>query len=199
MTLGLTTRTDWQYAIYLYPVVASMDANADFFHSLSFATSGDVFNLPAGYTVNSVSGGIVNNRFVGAPVPLPSTLLLLGSGFPRLAPQAAAWRFVEFLSTRDSQAAWYRVSRSLPARRDAWDDPALARQGRPPSGDNSPTRPRPRSSRSGRPWPRSSTRVSRRSCTVRSRWRPASRRWPPPSTGSCRRSAPARAALIASS
>jgi hypothetical protein len=79
MSLTLSTRTDWLYDIVTL-ISASGDANVDFFHSLSFATSGDVFNLPSGYTVNSVSGNIVNNRFVGASAPVPPSLLLLGSG-----------------------------------------------------------------------------------------------------------------------
>lgn len=45
---------------------------AKFFNTLSFAQSGDVFNLPEGWTVNSKDGQIVNNRFVGLqPRPVP--------------------------------------------------------------------------------------------------------------------------------
>ena len=40
-------------------------ATADFSHTLSFPTVGPVFDLPSGYTVNSVDGLIVNNQFVG--------------------------------------------------------------------------------------------------------------------------------------
>ena len=40
-------------------------ATADFSHTLSFPTVGPVFDLPRGYTVNSVDGLIVNNQFVG--------------------------------------------------------------------------------------------------------------------------------------
>lgn len=35
----------------------------DFTGGVSFPTSGDVFNLPPGFTVNSISGIVVNNRF----------------------------------------------------------------------------------------------------------------------------------------
>jgi hypothetical protein len=88
MVLALSTGTDWDYNIY-YPVDASVDANADFFHSLSFATSGDVFTFDQpGYTVNSLDGKIVDNRFVGSPVPVPPSVLLLGSGLLGLA----GWR-----------------------------------------------------------------------------------------------------------
>jgi hypothetical protein len=38
-------------------------ANADFGHTLTLATDRPVFNLPAGYTANSVQAGIVNNTF----------------------------------------------------------------------------------------------------------------------------------------
>lgn len=46
-------------------------------NSLSFATSGNVFVLPEGYTANSLSAGIANNAYV---VPLPAAAWLLGSG-----------------------------------------------------------------------------------------------------------------------
>jgi hypothetical protein len=49
------------------------EANTDFSDTLSFALTGPVFNLPAGYTANSAAAGIVNNSFV---VPEPSSLLL---------------------------------------------------------------------------------------------------------------------------
>lgn len=60
-------------------------AYAAFLHTLSFATDGPVFDLPAGFTVNSVDGGIVDNRFFPSPVPLPGTLLLLSAGLAGLA------------------------------------------------------------------------------------------------------------------
>ncbi len=39
----------------------------------------EIFNLPAGYTVNSVDGGIINNAFVSA-VPLPASFWLMLTG-----------------------------------------------------------------------------------------------------------------------
>jgi hypothetical protein len=42
----------------------------------SFATTGPVFNLPAGWTANSVDGTIVNNGFV--PEPSTASLVALG-------------------------------------------------------------------------------------------------------------------------
>ncbi|MFL5242840.1 MAG: hypothetical protein ACJ8FY_12085 [Gemmataceae bacterium] len=54
--------------------------SADFEKTFTFATSGPVFNLPDSYTVNSVEGGIVNNRYgssVTAAVPEPASLTLL--------------------------------------------------------------------------------------------------------------------------
>jgi hypothetical protein len=47
------------------PLEAS--AVADFRNTVSFPTDGPVFDLPAGYTANSVDGSIVDNRWV--PVP----------------------------------------------------------------------------------------------------------------------------------
>ena len=56
-------------------------AFADFGHTLSFATDRPVFNLPDGYTVNSVSAGIVNNHFSApAGVPEPGSLAMVGLG-----------------------------------------------------------------------------------------------------------------------
>ena len=52
----------------------------------SFTTTGPVFNLPAGWTANSVDGTIVNNSFV----PEPSTALLIAFGLLGLG----GWRRV---------------------------------------------------------------------------------------------------------
>jgi hypothetical protein len=55
------------------------DAVSNYRHTLSLPTSGPVFDLPQGYTVNSVEGDIVNNSFVGGatePIPEPSTLVM---------------------------------------------------------------------------------------------------------------------------
>ena len=64
-------------------------ADLDAFNTLSFANSGPVFDLPEGYTVNSVSAGIVNNRWIDprpsqpqvSTVPLPAGGLLFLSAF----------------------------------------------------------------------------------------------------------------------
>lgn len=60
----------------------SAEGDASFADTLSFPTSGPVFNLPNGFTVNSADGLIVNNNWVGAPaaVPEPTSLALLGTG-----------------------------------------------------------------------------------------------------------------------
>jgi hypothetical protein len=58
---------------------------ADFSQSLTFPTTGPVFLLPDGFTVNSESGLIVDNQWLGgpaqtSPIPEPSSLALLGFG-----------------------------------------------------------------------------------------------------------------------
>ena len=51
-------------------------ANSDFGDTLTFVTDRPVFNLPAGYTVNSNDAHIYNNSY---SVPEPTGLLLMGS------------------------------------------------------------------------------------------------------------------------
>jgi hypothetical protein len=41
-------------------------ASSNYFDTLTFATDRPVFDLPSGYTANSVSGHIMDNRFVAA-------------------------------------------------------------------------------------------------------------------------------------
>ena len=50
---------------------------------LRFTTSGAVFNVPGGVTVNSADGGIVNNAY--SAIPVPAALPLLGAGLAMLA------------------------------------------------------------------------------------------------------------------
>ncbi len=45
----------------------------DLSHTFSFPTSGPVFDLPSGVTVNSIKGNIVNNVFGGSPVATESS------------------------------------------------------------------------------------------------------------------------------
>ena len=74
--------------VTVFPADVLTDAISDFSHTLSFPSSGPVFLLPPGYSVNSAEGGIVDNQYVTGPaaaVPAPSTIALmliggLGSG-----------------------------------------------------------------------------------------------------------------------
>ncbi len=57
--------------------------SSQFGSTMSLPTSGPVFDLPAGFSVNSASANIVNNEWQGTPVglaiPVPGTVgLLLG-------------------------------------------------------------------------------------------------------------------------
>jgi hypothetical protein len=56
---------------------AFIEAFASFEHTVGFATSGPLFNLPPGWTANSDDGRIVDNHFV---VPEPSAVMLLVVG-----------------------------------------------------------------------------------------------------------------------
>lgn len=61
-------------------VGAGSSATADFSHTLEFSSGVDVFNLPAGYTVNA-GDFLVDNRMV----PEPSMVLLQLVGLLGLA------------------------------------------------------------------------------------------------------------------
>lgn len=68
-----------------YEAAGNSTALSDFRNTLSFVTGHSVFDLPDGYTANSASAGIVNNRFDPAPsVPEPGSLALMGLGLAGL-------------------------------------------------------------------------------------------------------------------
>lgn len=50
----------------------SATSASDFGNTLSFIEGAPVFDLPAGYTVNSIDGNIVDNQFVGGPPAVPA-------------------------------------------------------------------------------------------------------------------------------
>lgn len=50
-------------------VAGSAGGSSDYYSSLSFVIDQPVFDLPPGYTANSVSGGILNNSYLGVPEP----------------------------------------------------------------------------------------------------------------------------------
>jgi len=75
----------------------------DYGHTLSFATSGPVFNLPEGVTVDIADVNVTNNHWTDPrvqdvpsvpSVPEPATLSLVGAGvfFGRRKMARRAWR-----------------------------------------------------------------------------------------------------------
>lgn len=52
----------------------SATSKADFGGTVHLPTSGPVFDLPAGYTVNSVEANIVDNEWMGTPVSAPPAM-----------------------------------------------------------------------------------------------------------------------------
>jgi multiple sugar transport system substrate-binding protein len=75
----------------------------------------------------------LQDAWATAPLPGPdagSGVSLAGGSslvmFRDTAHPEAAWALIEFLSRPDQQVRFYELSGDLPARREAWSDPALA-------------------------------------------------------------------------
>jgi multiple sugar transport system substrate-binding protein len=74
------------------------------------------------------------DEWTTAPLPGPtgaaSGLSMAGGSsfviFARSPHRAQAWELIEFLSRPDQQARFYHLCGSLPARREAWNDPEIA-------------------------------------------------------------------------
>lgn len=76
LELDTTSQAQHSAQAGVFPPGSTAEANTDFSNTLTFALSGAVFNLPAGYTANSVEAGIVNNVFIST-VPEPSDAVLV--------------------------------------------------------------------------------------------------------------------------
>ncbi len=75
----------------------------------------------------------LQNSWMTAPLPGPDSAGVSFAGgssiviMRKSAHQAAAWKFLAFLSDPARQARFFEATGDLPARRSAWDAPALAR------------------------------------------------------------------------
>jgi hypothetical protein len=84
VTKGVPVKMDW--FLSAYGIAFTNGGNAtqgknDMSSTFSWATSGPVFNIAGGGTVNSVQGGISNNLFGGgASAPEPASLVFLALG-----------------------------------------------------------------------------------------------------------------------
>jgi hypothetical protein len=72
---GVPIITEW-----MIDANAGGSAAADFESTMSFPPSGPVFDLPAGFTVESSEGRVQDNQWLGVPVPEPETSSLLALG-----------------------------------------------------------------------------------------------------------------------
>lgn len=73
--------------------IFTLNANTNFLNTVTFAPNGPVFNLPAGYTINSVDAGIVDNLYV---IPEASSLVFTSLGFVMFASVAARMRAANY-------------------------------------------------------------------------------------------------------
>lgn len=75
--------------------------------------------------------GLDQSKWAVAPMPRgdkSATSFVGGSDwvvFKNSKNQDAAWKFVQYLTQKDTQVAWYKDLKDLPSRQDAWSDPAL--------------------------------------------------------------------------
>jgi multiple sugar transport system substrate-binding protein len=81
--------------------------------------------------LNEAGGAGFQDKYAVAPVPKKESATSFIGGsiltvFKKSKNRAAAWKFVQFLSQPDTQAAWQKATGDLPAVQAAWKDPALA-------------------------------------------------------------------------
>ena len=83
--------------------------------------------------IADAGGADIEGKWAIAPLPgkdsAPGTSFVGGSNFVvfKDAPNKdAAWAWIEFVSRPESQVAWYKTAKVLPAAQAAWDDPELS-------------------------------------------------------------------------
>jgi multiple sugar transport system substrate-binding protein len=75
--------------------------------------------------------GLDQSKWAVAPMPKgdkSATSFVGGSDwvvFKNGKNQDAAWKFIQFMTSKDAQVSWYKELKDLPSRQDAWSDSAL--------------------------------------------------------------------------
>ncbi|HEY0492665.1 MAG TPA: sugar ABC transporter substrate-binding protein [Candidatus Dormibacteraeota bacterium] len=98
----------------------------------AFASGDDPMFISGPWMMGLVSkAGLSQDQWAVAPMPKgdKSATSFVGGAdwvvFKGSKNQDAAWKFIQFMSQKDTQVSWYKTIKDLPSRQDAWSDPTL--------------------------------------------------------------------------